>query len=128
VTLWVAERTGTEFEQASFDALQNAFESLPISIATDKGFCLQLDLGCGPCFSWYGRPLPRPIQPFLDVRLQLWQRELRRMVASDQTVQRESWESGHQGSDEPGGIQFTPDRFPTRQPVMVQGKLDFSGV
>ena len=25
---------------------------------------------------------PRPVQPFLDVRLQLWQRELRRMVAS----------------------------------------------
>ena len=25
---------------------------------------------------------PRPVQPFLEVRLQLWQRELRRMVAS----------------------------------------------
>ena len=25
---------------------------------------------------------PRPVQPFLDVRVQLWQRELRRMVAS----------------------------------------------
>jgi len=28
------------------------------------------------------RGMPRPVQPFLDVRLQLWQRELRRMVAS----------------------------------------------
>jgi phage tail-like protein len=63
VTLWVAERTDPEFEQASFDGLQSAFDSLPISIDTDEGFCLQLDLGCGPCFSWYGRPLPQPIQP-----------------------------------------------------------------
>ncbi len=28
------------------------------------------------------RGMPRPVQPLLDVRLQLWQRELRRMVAS----------------------------------------------
>ena len=63
VALWVADRDGTEFTHASFDELQNAFESLPITIATDEGFCLSVELSCGPCFSWYGRPLPRPILP-----------------------------------------------------------------
>ncbi|MGI9331956.1 MAG: phage tail protein [Gammaproteobacteria bacterium] len=64
VSLWRAERNDSEFTRVPFDELVAAFSPNGIDYVTERGFCLKDAVPCGPCFSWYGRPLdPAPTPP-----------------------------------------------------------------
>ena len=63
VSLWFARRDDEQFTSATFDDLQRAFPLNGISVTNDCGFCLVDSSDCGPCFSWYGRELPKPLVP-----------------------------------------------------------------
>ncbi len=64
VSLWYAAREDVTFTRASFDDLQRAFAPTGITVTSRRGFCLAAaETACGPCFSWYGRPLAQPLTP-----------------------------------------------------------------
>jgi phage tail-like protein len=66
VSLWRAARTAPAFTRATLDELQRAVEANGIALADARGFCFAgvpepAQAACGPCFSWYGRPLTTPL-------------------------------------------------------------------
>ena len=60
--LWTAARGDAAFVRSNLDELQQSFASTPLTIANRRGFCLRTEHDCGPCFSWYGRPLAVPLE------------------------------------------------------------------
>lgn len=65
-TLWQAEREDSDFKPATLAELSAAFDPTGLARVTDRGFCFDAEAtpggagnaeGCGPCSSWYGRPL-----------------------------------------------------------------------
>ena len=124
-TLWKAQPSDSEFQQAHLSELQQAMRPNHISMVTEEGFCFQNNeehhdkQGCGPCFSWYGRPW----SPSTTIVLppQFVERGQLLTLAIDSGIPRCRWHRVRMDADIPSGttvaiaVSTSEEHVPTSQ-------------